>query len=92
MDRDEPAPVELQQRVLKQLNLQLNRTGWNHWWLAVAAMVVLKFDLRHQAQATIIASTQRRDVARSDEYRQAEIKRRAGIVAALPCENELVNT
>lgn len=53
---------------------------------------VLKFDLRRQAQAAIIASTERRDIARVAEHRQAEIKRRAGIVAALPCENELVNT
>src|SRR5262249_29901291 len=38
---------------------------------------VLKFDLRRQAQVAIIASTERRDIARVAERRQAEIRRRA---------------
>src|SRR5262245_11581499 len=53
---------------------------------------VLKFDLRRQAQSNIIASTERLDIVRVAEFRQAEIARRAEIVASLPCENELVNT
>src|SRR5262249_39412922 len=51
---------------------------------------VMKFDLGQQSQATIIASTERRDIAMVADRRQAEIARRAGIVASLPCENELV--
>ena len=38
---------------------------------------VLRFDLRCDRQASVIASTERRDVARVAEYQQAEITRRA---------------
>jgi anti-sigma factor (TIGR02949 family) len=41
VSRDEPAPEELRQRVLQQFDPRLRRTGWDHWWLAVAAMIVL---------------------------------------------------
>lgn len=41
VNRDEPAPEELRRRILRKLDPQTSRTGWNHWWLAVAAMVVL---------------------------------------------------
>ncbi len=38
MDRQEPAPVDLQQKILKEIRHQTRR---NYWWLAVAATVVL---------------------------------------------------
>ncbi len=41
VNRDEPAPKELRHKILKPLDPQLSRTGWNHWWLAVAATAVL---------------------------------------------------
>jgi len=41
VNRDEPAPAELRRKILAQLNPQPSRSGWNHWWLAAAAMVVL---------------------------------------------------
>src|SRR5262245_46886700 len=53
---------------------------------------VLKFEFRHHSQAAIIASTERRDVASVDEYRQGELKRRAAVIAALPGENQFVST
>lgn len=40
---------------------------------------VLRFDLRQQVQATVIASTERVDVTRVKEYRQAELARRAAV-------------
>jgi len=41
VNRDEPAPEDLRQRILKQLDPQSSRTGRNYWWLAAAATVVL---------------------------------------------------
>lgn len=41
VNRDEPAPEELRRRILRTIDLKSNRTGWNHWWLAVAATVLL---------------------------------------------------
>jgi len=67
VNRDEPAPEELRQRILKQINPRLSRTGWNQWWLAVAAMVVLSvggfgiwrwLTARHASEASLQAGGQ----------------------------------
>src|SRR5262245_4601107 len=52
----------------------------------------LKFDLRRRSRAAIIASTERRDISRVFDYRQAEIDRREAILAVFPEANELVRT
>ncbi len=51
---------------------------------------LLTFDMTSRATASIIASTEIRDVSNVDEYRQAEIVRRAEIVAASPHEDQVV--
>ena len=53
---------------------------------------VLRFDLLSSGQASIIASTEHRDVARVSQYRQAEIKRRRAAVQASPLEDEFAET
>src|SRR5713101_6501228 len=45
---------------------------------------VLRFDLLSNSQASIIASTEHRDVAQVAEYRKAEITRRRSIAVSLP--------
>ena len=50
----------------------------------------LKFDLSQHSQVSLIASTERREVSRADEYRRAEIERRARIVESAPTKDELV--
>ncbi|MCI0485431.1 MAG: amylo-alpha-1,6-glucosidase [Blastocatellia bacterium] len=60
----------------------------------------LKFDLNHNAQAAVIASTERRDrdfflkdfflARRASDYRQSEIERRNLVIAPFEQENELV--
>src|SRR6266853_3126694 len=49
--------------------------------------LALSFDLRLRHQASVIASTERRDVAHAAEYRQAEIKRRRIAATSLPVED-----
>ena len=49
----------------------------------------MTFDLSTR-NATIVASTEVRDAGLFDQYRKAEIGRRAMIVAAAPCDEELV--
>jgi predicted glycogen debranching enzyme len=49
---------------------------------------VLRFDLLSNTQASIIASIERREVARASQYRQAEIKRRQAAVQASPLKDE----
>src|SRR5712692_7233111 len=49
---------------------------------------VLRFDLCARQEASIIASTERRDVARAAEYRQAEITRRRNAVLSSPIEDD----
>ena len=49
---------------------------------------ILRFDLLSNRQASIIASIERRDVARASQYRQAEIKRRQIAVQAFPLNDE----
>jgi len=52
----------------------------------------LKFDLSRHGRAAIIASTERRDINRVFDYRQAEINRRQAILGIYPDANELVRT
>jgi predicted glycogen debranching enzyme len=49
---------------------------------------LLRFDLLSNGQASIIASTEHRDVARVSQYRQTEIKRRRAAMQASPLEDE----
>jgi len=49
---------------------------------------VLRFDLRARSQASVIASTERREVVRVIEYRQAEITRRRNAVVSSPVDDD----
>jgi len=49
--------------------------------------LVLKFDLRMQRQATMIASTEQHDVSQAADYRQKEIARRQHIAATSPIKD-----
>jgi predicted glycogen debranching enzyme len=49
---------------------------------------VLRFDLSAGGQASVIASTERRDAARVAEYQQAEITRRRKAVLASPVDDD----
>jgi predicted glycogen debranching enzyme len=49
---------------------------------------ILCFDLLSNQQASIIASIERRDVAKASQYRQAEIKRRQIVAQASPVKGE----
>ncbi len=49
---------------------------------------VLRFDLSSNAHASVIASTEYRDVARVSEYCQAEIKRRRAAIQASPLDDK----
>jgi len=51
---------------------------------------VLKFNLNRRTEASIIASTERRDVRQAHTYRQEEIERRRRIVESAPSRDELV--
>src|SRR3989441_2043599 len=53
---------------------------------------VLRFDLRCSVQATVIASTEHRDVARVIEYRQAEITRRRSAAVSSPIEDDFTQS
>lgn len=53
---------------------------------------VLRFDLRSHRHVSVIASTEKRDVTRTAEYRQAEINRRRKVVTPLPVEDSFVRT
>src|ERR1035438_1377601 len=53
---------------------------------------LLRFNLRPGAGAVIIASTQPRDAASVDEYRQAEISRRVSIVRHAPIKDAFVES
>ncbi len=50
---------------------------------------VLRFDMRQRAQATVIASTERVDVTRVNEYRQAELARRAAVLTPFAKADDL---
>ena len=49
---------------------------------------VLRFDLRARSQASVIASTERREVVRVIEYQQAEITRRRNAVVSSPVDDD----
>jgi predicted glycogen debranching enzyme len=49
--------------------------------------LVLRFDIRLRRQASVIASTERQDLARVVEYREAEITRRRKAAALSPVED-----
>jgi len=51
---------------------------------------LLKFDMTERSSASIIASTEIHDARDIEEYQQAEIMRRAEIIAASPHEDQLV--
>jgi predicted glycogen debranching enzyme len=51
---------------------------------------VLRFELKSTARLSIIASTERREIARADEYRQAEILRRETLKRVAGCDDELM--
>ncbi|MGB8581986.1 MAG: amylo-alpha-1,6-glucosidase [Candidatus Sulfotelmatobacter sp.] len=51
---------------------------------------VLRFDLRAESAAAVIASTERRDAAKVDEYLQAEISRRRSNARRAPVEDDFV--
>jgi len=53
---------------------------------------VLSFDLNSQAQATVVASTERRNAALASEYRQAEVSRRRTIALRSPVEDGFVKS
>jgi predicted glycogen debranching enzyme len=50
----------------------------------------LTFDLSNRTKMSLIASTERREVSRADEYRQTEIERRDKIIEAAPEGDSLV--
>jgi predicted glycogen debranching enzyme len=54
--------------------------------------LVLKFDLRLHRQASIIASTEERNVAQIAEFRQNEITRRRKVVTSLPVDDAFART
>src|SRR5213593_3035156 len=54
--------------------------------------LVLRFDLRLRRQASVIASTEQRDVAKVVEYRQSEIMRRRNATLSSPVEDDFVQT
>src|ERR1700730_4479931 len=49
---------------------------------------VLQFNLRARPQASVVASTERRDVTRVAEYRQAEITRRQNTALSSPVDDD----
>ena len=53
---------------------------------------VLRFDLGSDRQASVIASTDRRDVARIAEYRKAEIARRDKTVLSSPIDDDFARS
>jgi predicted glycogen debranching enzyme len=53
---------------------------------------VLRFDLGSERHASVVASTEEHDVARTGEYRQAEIMRRRKVVTSSPLEDNFVQT
>ena len=54
--------------------------------------LALRFDFKIRRQASIIASTEERDVAKVVEYRQSEITRRRNARVACPTEDDFAQT
>jgi len=52
----------------------------------------LTFALGQESVVSIVASTERRDARRAEEYRKKEIDRRQKLVEAAPCDDECVTT
>jgi predicted glycogen debranching enzyme len=52
----------------------------------------LRFDLRSQTQAAIVASTERRDAGNVAKYRQGELERREAVLAAAPNQDPFVRS
>jgi predicted glycogen debranching enzyme len=52
----------------------------------------LQFDLSQRPEAGVIASTERRDIARIGDYRQEEMRRRAAIQASTPSDHPIART
>ena len=53
---------------------------------------VLRFELKNGTRLSVIASTERREIARADEYRRAEILRREILKRAAGSDDELMQT
>ncbi|HKQ51524.1 MAG TPA: amylo-alpha-1,6-glucosidase [Pyrinomonadaceae bacterium] len=53
---------------------------------------VLKFDLSGRKQVSFVASTERREAGRADEYRETEIERRRALVNRGPDANDFVRS
>jgi predicted glycogen debranching enzyme len=53
---------------------------------------VLSFDLSLKRTVSLIASIEQREASRADEYRKAEIARRAKVVASSPIEDDFART
>jgi predicted glycogen debranching enzyme len=54
--------------------------------------MAMSFDLKRDARVAVIASTEARAVEAADEMRSAEIRRRADVLAAAPCDDPLVRS
>jgi predicted glycogen debranching enzyme len=52
----------------------------------------LKFDLNGRTSVSLIASTERRELSRADEFRESEIKRRQAIQLTPDINNEFITT
>src|SRR5436305_7326566 len=52
--------------------------------------LVIRFDLRLRRQASVIASTEARDIAQVAEYRQAEVTRRRNVTVSVLVEDAFV--
>jgi predicted glycogen debranching enzyme len=66
--------------VERERGLDFSEDLFNHF--------LLRFDLRLGRQASVIATTERRDVAQAAEYRQAEITRRRNAILSSPLEDD----
>jgi predicted glycogen debranching enzyme len=52
----------------------------------------LKFDLGQRSKVSIIASTERHEISSADQFRVAEIRRRAAVAQTSPVDDEIVRT
>lgn len=52
----------------------------------------LRFDLRSRGEVSIIASTERRNAARADEYRRGELERRRTVIATAGFRDEFLSS
>jgi predicted glycogen debranching enzyme len=54
--------------------------------------MVLRFDLRVRRQASVIASTEQRDITKAAAYRQSEVIRRRNVRVSVPSEDGFAQT